>query len=103
SILKELDERIDVYKGMRDELLVLEVPAPLSQNHVDLLNAMNGIVQSVSGMKFAISDPARALGSIGAYPHSFELLANTFAEMKRVFTAQGVIFGSSEPGKAIME
>ena len=103
SVLKDLDERIGVYKGMLNELVLVEVPEPFVNSHISLVNAMSGIAQSVAGMKFVISDPAKALASIGTYPHSFELLSNTFAEMKRIFTVHNVSFDPKEPGVAILE
>lgn len=102
-ILDALDERVAVYQGVLRELLALEVPAAMATNHLDLANAMSGIAQSVAGMKFAVSDPAKALGSIGSYPHGFELLGNSFTELKRILLARKVSFEEDEPGAALLE
>ncbi len=103
GILDALDERVAVYESVLRELLALAVPSAMAANHLDLVNALSAIAQSVAGMKFAVSDPAKALGSIGSYPHGFELLGNAFTEMKRILLARKISFGKDEPGIALLE
>ena len=103
KILDALDERVAVYESVRRELLALLVPLAMAANHLDLVNALSGIAQSVAGMKFAVSDPAKALGSIGSYPHGFELLGNSFTELKRILLARKISFKTDEPGIALLE
>lgn len=102
-VLDGLATRIAFYETLLKELVPIAVPAPMVQSHIDMLNALSAIAQSVTGMQYAISDPAKALGSIGSYPHAWELLVNSFAETKRLLLKNKVVFGSDEPGGVFLE
>lgn len=102
-VLVGLKPRIALYENILRELLPVTVPTPMVHNHLDMLNALSAIVQSVSGMQYIIADPAKALGSVGSYPHALELLVNSFEETRRILIKHKVVFGAGEPGAVFLE
>ena len=90
--------RVKRYETIIAELKDISVPEGAAAIHADLLTAFEAVRLSTQGMQYLLTDPIRALGSIGYYPHAVGLLVESFNRLAAHFEEKGVSFAKDEPG-----
>lgn len=67
SVLAELDPIIAAYTGMIEDMLSTPVPSNMVKEHLDLLNAYQGIRNTILGMRNSFADPLMGLLRVQRY------------------------------------
>lgn len=96
--LAKLEGRALVYEGLLADLKALKVPEPAAAIHGDILTALGSIASSIHGMRLVLSDPVKALASLGYYPHGIGLLSDSLGRLRTLFVTRHITFGPEEPG-----
>lgn len=79
-------------------LLGVEVPAQLSEQHLELLNTYESMRETVAAMQLAFEDPLFTLARMGNYSKDIEHVADTIKIITQKLTAGGVVYSHEEPG-----
>ena len=96
--LSRLEPIIAAYQSMLNDTLATEVPPSLVKEHLDLLNTLNAILNSVQLMQRAFDDPFSALLRIRRYEDDATGLYYAIDNMRTAFEQAGVIYTQDEPG-----
>lgn len=96
--LANLEGRAKRYETLLSGFRAVPAPKSAAVLHIDLLNSIEGLKESVEGMAGAFTDSVRALSAATAYPVAVEKLAKTFADLSSLLRGSGIMFGESEPG-----
>ena len=67
SVLVELDPIVEIFKKRITAVAATSVPASLALAHLDLLNAMERVVENTSDIKLYSTDPIVSMGAISQY------------------------------------
>lgn len=98
SILEDLRPIRKAYEGMISGTLLLPVPQPMIQSHIELLNAYEGILTDIKAMQVAFEDPLLGLARIRLYETDAKALYAAFQGLNREFGRRGIIYTKDEPG-----
>ncbi len=101
--LANLDGRIRHYEEMLSEFMAIPTPKGTATMQVDLLNAIEALRESTSGMALAFTDPVRTLSLASAYPTAVEKLVRAFEDISDYFAMKKIVFGEKEPGSILMK
>ncbi|OHA27307.1 MAG: hypothetical protein A3C06_02145 [Candidatus Taylorbacteria bacterium RIFCSPHIGHO2_02_FULL_46_13] len=85
SALGELKTRATNYRLAVKELLNISVPKSAVVLHIDFVNTLSVIAESVSAMSVIYTDPATALAGMGEYQSAGLLLARELRELDAYF------------------
>ena len=94
--------RVTRYEAIIAELKIISVPEDAAPIHADLLTAFEAVRLSTYGMQYLLTDPIKALGSIGYYPHAVALLVESFNRLAAHLEKKGVSFEKDEPGRLLI-
>ena len=67
AVLKKLDPIIASGKNMIQDLLYMEVPVSAVKIHLDVLNASSRVTNDIENIRYALTDPLKALISASQY------------------------------------
>ncbi len=70
--LKKIDAIVRVYKKIIERSLIVSVPKSLSNKHLNLVNSMEKVAQTINNMKEIYSDPYSAITNLSDYNRSAE-------------------------------
>ncbi len=98
SELAKLDPIIVVYTSMIKNMLTVSVPRDVVAYHLPLLNSLNGILESIRGMKKILDDPAAGLGSVVLYKKSIESFLIASTNVSAFYKTKEVVFTKDENG-----
>lgn len=101
--LAALEERVAHYEKLAGDIKIIPVPEDAAAVHADLLTALEALRLSTEGMRFLLTDPVKALASIGYYPHAAELLVESSKRLAAHLEQRGVSFEKDEPGRLLTE
>lgn len=101
--LAALAPRVKRYADMIAELRAIPVPDGAAATYADLLTAFEALRLSTEGMQYLLTDPVKALASIGYYPHAVDLLVKSFERLGGLLEVKGVEFEKDEPGYLLTE
>lgn len=96
--LKKLDVKIDIYKAIIAETKSLAVPTLVAQQHLNLLNTYQAILNDIIAMRGAFSDPMRALLRIKRYEDDTKGL---LAALENLYTTLNNNGAQWETGSAV--
>ena len=88
---------------MLSEFMAIPTPKGTATMQVDLLNAIEALRESTSGMALAFTDPVRTLSLASAYPTAVEKLVRAFEDISDYFAMKKIVFGEKEPGSILMK
>ncbi|MFM2357574.1 MAG: hypothetical protein RJA61_311 [Candidatus Parcubacteria bacterium] len=100
--LAGLSPIIDSYAGTLKNLLSIQVPKTALSLHLNLINSMSAVVESITAMRSFFDDPISALPGIGAYNTFSKQLRNSFGAYQIFFLQKNVTFQQSEHGSLLM-
>lgn len=98
KILNALESPINRYKSIRDEMLLMPIPASLVSIHLRMVNLTSLMIAGIENMKYIFSDPIKSTGGLSLYPNSIGMFVATMGELSDYFTKNGVIFDKNEAG-----
>ncbi len=98
SIIEELGPIEKSYNDTIADLRTLQTPTLFLNEHLNLLNRMISVHNTVIAMQNVFSDPLPALVRTQQYQDEAQQLSNALASMHALLTAQGVTYTSDEPG-----
>ena len=101
--LENLKGRIERYERIIADLKAVPAPRSVVLAHLQLLNAVESLKESVKGMAGAFSDSVRALSSATAYPAAVEALTEAFSDIKNLLAQEKIVFGEDEPGAILTQ
>jgi len=96
--LAGLSPIIDSYKSILRLLLALRVPEKATDPHLNLINKISKVIESIESMRSFFEDPIRSLPAIAAYSPGVKELTNSFAAFEIFFLQHKVTFQQSEYG-----
>ncbi len=79
--LKKLNNAIETYGNIVEDLLVITVPSGLAQTHVNIINIYNTLIDSVEKMKDVLEDPIIGIAGILQYQQDSKNLIIVAAEL----------------------
>ncbi|MEK7170194.1 MAG: hypothetical protein AAB767_02815 [Patescibacteria group bacterium] len=101
--IANLEGRIKRYEAMLSEFLAIPTPRGVATMHVDLLNAVEALRASTSGMALAFTDPVHTLAVASAYPAAAEKLVRAFEDISDYFALKKITFTKNEAGYILMQ
>lgn len=96
--LKKLEPLIAQYRWIEDSLLKTVVPESALPNHIAFTNGVSGMAYSITGLRYIMTDPIRALPGVDVYDRNFANFINSLLQFKNYFEAAGVIFEEGDRG-----
>ena len=101
--LQNLDGRVKRYESILAGFKTIPAPRNVMLIHLDLLNSIESIKESVDGMAGALTDSVRALSAATAYPAAIEDLTKALDDIARFFEMKQITFGKDEPGAILTQ
>lgn len=101
--LANLKTRVERYQTLVDELAAIPAPKSVAETALALVNSVEALKESVSGMALAFQDPVRALSAATGYPTAIERLIDALTGLAEFFKENGVVFGEDEPGAILTQ
>ncbi|MSU55555.1 MAG: hypothetical protein EXS46_03410 [Candidatus Taylorbacteria bacterium] len=98
SELKKLDPLIAQYQKIESELFKMTVPKSAVQQHILFTERVSGMIYSITGLKYILSDPIKALPGVSSYAENAESFLITAHQFKNYFDTSGVIFDQTDHG-----
>lgn len=96
--LKKLEPLIDQYRWIESSLLKTVVPESALPNHIAFTNGVSGMAYSITGLRYIMTDPIRALPGVDTYDRNFANFINSLLQFKSYFETSGVIFEKGDRG-----
>lgn len=96
--LENLQGRIKRYDTMILAFKVIATPKSAGTMHIALLNSIEALKESVTGMAGALQDSVRALSAAAAYPDAVEKLFTAVNDISNLLAIKKISFGEGEPG-----
>lgn len=96
--LKKLDPLIAQYQWIEDSLLKTVVPESALSGHIAFTNSVAGMVYSITGFKYILTDPIRALPGVDVYDRNFSNFINSLLRFKSYFEVMDVVFEEGDLG-----
>lgn len=95
--LTELRSLLEVYRGYRDDTLLIPVPDFLTKEHLDLINTYHAIYQDIEAMTKVFDDPVIGLMRLKRYEDDATGLAYALQNMYLALEAHPVTFTVDDP------
>lgn len=89
--LLALDPIIQSYRAIINDLLVISIPSDAVTIHVELLNSMSAILESIESMRVIFTDPVRSLSGINNYGTNIENVAMVVKKFNYYFVSKGIV------------
>jgi hypothetical protein len=100
--LEKLDPLIAMYKNLRDQTLLVPVPAGFEKQHLDLINVYNAVYATLDGMKLAFADPVVALLRVQRYQDDTKGLRIALQNIYSALTPHVGLFTESDPAAVFL-
>ncbi len=98
--LNDLDPIAANYRYIRDNLLALSVPSSLANEHLDLVNIFNIMLNNIEGMRLAFDDPLKTMFRIRRYEQDVQGMYLVFQNLLLSLNNKNIDFNETEPGFA---
>lgn len=95
--LTELRSLVEVYRGYRDDTLLIPVPAFLAKEHLDLINTYHAIHNDIEAMTKVFDDPAVTLLRLKRYQDDASGLAYALQNMYLALEPHAALFTVDDP------
>ncbi len=96
--LKKLIPLIAQYEKIKTGLLKTVVPASGASIHVELTNAVSGMIYSLTALQFILTDPIKSLPGVSAYANNSQNFIAVTKKFKNYFTVSNVTFEQTDDG-----
>lgn len=96
--LSGLEGRVARYQSLLSAFLTVPVPESAEDMHISLLNSLESLKESVSGMAMALKDPVRSLSSATAYPVAVTALVDSLGRITNLLALKKISFEKTDPG-----
>ena len=96
--LVKLEDNVAEYRRIKADLLAEGVPKSALPWHIELTNATEAMIGSITSMQIAWSDPIKALPGIGKYTDNSTNFLLSIQGFKKYFELQTIIFEQNESG-----
>lgn len=98
TILDELIPIQEVYKNIHEEIQKLIVPKDAVRMHIDLLNGIATIENTIAMMRETFTDPLQTIAALKSYEENVTALHLAFSNAHSFFSGRGITFDQSEAG-----
>lgn len=95
--IKKLEILRDVYKGYRDDSLLIPVPKEFSKAHLDLINTYQAIYEDLAGMAKIDDDPLMTMLHLKRYQGDAQGLVIALQNMFDAIVVHSDLFGPEDP------
>ncbi len=96
--LAELDPIIEAYRQYFEQTKLVPVPPNLVQQHIDLVNVYNAVLNDLLAMRLVFEDPLLALLRVKRYPDDVGGMVYVYYNIDRVLRREGITYEDDEPG-----
>jgi hypothetical protein len=86
------------YTALAQELLRIKVPSTLAPLHVQIVNDIAQIAQTIPDIKSLYSDPLRSLAGLQRFEALNQETLRLFINIAQNFNQNGILFSKDEPG-----
>ncbi|MBU6389972.1 hypothetical protein KGQ31_00290 [Patescibacteria group bacterium] len=95
--LNKLDPLIAEYQLLEKKLLALTVPQSALPFHIALTNSVAGMIWSITGLKYVMTDPIRAYPGVAVYADNAQSFADSINKFRGYFISQNTPFEPNDP------
>ena len=81
AILSELDPIVKQFSGLENGMLNMQVPQPLASVHLDIINAIEGVVENLNDVQQYSTDPIVAFSGMSKYQADADLMNSMFQKL----------------------
>lgn len=96
--LAELDPIIEAYREYFEQTKATPVPPSLVQQHVDLVNVYNAVLNDLLAMRLTFEDPLLSLLRVKRYNDDIGGMVYVYYNIDRVLRRNGITYQDDEPG-----
>ena len=97
----KLEPIIKNYESLIKDLLAIETPAELASVHLNIINSLGKMTESVEQFNVMLKDPFRGLFVMASYSRYGADLQDYMKELNNFMKNKGITFGETEPGSSI--
>ena len=101
AILNDLAPIRQVYERVLSDSLAVPVPQSVAVAHTNIMTAYAGVLNDISGMEQAFSDPLLALASLQKYEKDMNYLYENIKKTVTILISNNVFYEKDEPGAFI--
>ena len=101
--LKKLDPLIIQYKKIETALLKTVVPKSALEQHAAFTNSVEGMIYSITGLKYIMTDPIKAIPGVASYAENAENFMTVVQNFNNYFQTAGVSFEEGDRGYEFFE
>lgn len=101
--LKKLEPLIAQYRNIETMLLKVVVPESALEQHIAFTNSVAGMIYSITGLKYIMTDPIRAVPGVASYAENAESFITTVQQFKNYFKTVDVSFEEGDRGYNFFE
>lgn len=98
SELRKLDSIIKLYQGASSELVKVEVPQPVSFEHLVIVGSVWNVGEALKLIENIFSDSIQGLIGLKQYQMELTEANDALENISNYFTKKGVFFGENEAG-----
>lgn len=98
SELKKLDGNIAAYEKLKKDLLALSVPQSALSVHTALVNSVAAMAWSITGLKYILTDPLKALPGVAGYADNAQNFSIATEMLKNYFGNGNITFEPKDDG-----
>ena len=96
--LEKLAPLIAQYQYIENSLLKMTVPKSALPKHISFTNGVAGMIYSITGLKYIMTDPIKALPGVDSYDENFGAFINGLRQLRDSFQAADVVFERGDYG-----
>lgn len=96
--MRKLGPIIQMYLNISGELIKISAPKGVSLFHLNLINSVYNLAESLKKIKDTFKDPVNGIIGINQYKEEYAGVKEALLNISRYFTDKGIIFSSSEKG-----
>lgn len=101
--LKKLEPLIAQYKRIEEGLRSIAVPASALAQHVAFTTSIAGMAHSITGLRYILTDPIKALPGVASYDENAVSFITTVRQFKTYFESAGVAFEEGDRAYGFFE
>ncbi|MDD4989187.1 MAG: hypothetical protein PHV42_02050 [Candidatus Pacebacteria bacterium] len=98
TILSGLDPIIARYRTIIEQGMKISIPPTATVLHLNFINALTDLAESINNMKVVFEDPLTTLNSLSAYSRAEIELEQSIRDLNDYFQKNGVVFSKNEYG-----
>ena len=96
--LVKLEDNINEYKRIQKDLLKTVVPKSALDLHIAFTNSVAGMIYSITGLRYVLSDPIKSLPGATAYADNAHTFWESLRNFKTFFIINNISFNVGSNG-----